>query len=134
MCAGNDSARISPVIPIAYWLSYNYNYVGWISSWIPICQMVFFQECYPRDMKRVGYLFSKSWRNSAFLGVSASELKNLSILASNSKNSQSSDVVKMTNAKNHFCDKKFGFEGVLGVEIFDITLKWKRLQIFSDLT
>ena len=59
------------------------------------------------------------------MGVSASELKNLKILASNSKNSQSSDVVKMTNAKNHFFDKKIGFEGFLGGEIFDITLKYK---------
>ena len=27
------------------------------------------------------------------------------------------------NTKTCFCDKKLGFEGVLGVEIFDITLK-----------
>ena len=102
---------------------YKSNYDGSItpriSIWFMNVRLWLFQECYPRGTKREGYLFSKSWGKSAFLGVSASELKNLKILASNSKNSQSSDVVKMTNAKNDFFDKKIGFGG----EIFDITLK-----------
>ena len=73
----------------------------------------------------MGYLFSKTQGKSAFLSVSASEQKILKILASNSKNSQSYDDMKMTNPKTEFFAKKLDFEGFWGVDIFDITLKGK---------
>ena len=45
-------------------------------------------------------------------------------LAPNSKNSQSYDDLEKILLKPHVLANKFGFEGVLGGEIFDITLKW----------
>ena len=87
------------------------------------CQVVAFSRMLPSGMKWVGYQFSKTQGKSAFLSVSASEQKTLKIWASNSKNSQSCDAVKMANAKTTFFGKKLGFEGFWGVDIFDITLK-----------
>ena len=63
-------------------------------------------------MEWVGYLFSKTQGKSAFLSVSASEQKILKIWASNSKNSQRCDDMKMTNAKTDFFAKKLGPRGV----------------------
>ena len=47
----------------------------------------------------------------------------MEILAPNSKNSQRYDDLEKILLKRHFIAKKSGFEGVLGGEIFDITLK-----------
>ena len=47
----------------------------------------------------------------------------MEILAPNSKNSQRYDDLEKILLKRHFIAKNSGFEGVLGGEIFDITLK-----------